>query len=105
MANEPPLRLEIARGPWEVEQIRAVHHQTLAEEIPQHPRSPSGRLVDRFHDENVYVIGVRGDRVAGMVAIRERRPFSLDQRLPDLESFLPPGRAMCELRLLAVEPG
>src|ERR1700704_3747434 len=105
MPNEAPLRVKIASEPWEFEQIHALNHQTFAEEIPQHPRSPSRRLVDRFHDENVYVIGVRGDRVAGMVAIRERRPFSLDQRLPDLESFLPPGRAMCELRLLAVERG
>jgi len=38
-----------------------------------------------------------------MVAIRGRRPFSLDERLTDLQSYLPPGRSICELRLLAVD--
>lgn len=38
-----------------------------------------------------------------MLAIRERRPFSLEQKLPDLERYLPAGRSMCEFRLLAVQ--
>jgi GNAT superfamily N-acetyltransferase len=37
-----------------------------------------------------------------MLAVRAARPFSLDQKLPDLDSYLPPGRRVCELRLLAI---
>jgi aspartate aminotransferase-like enzyme len=38
-----------------------------------------------------------------MLAVRGSRPFSLDQKLEQLDSFLPPGRKICEIRLLAVE--
>jgi len=102
-AARKQLIVKIASEPWEFEQIHALNHQTFTGEIPQHPPSPSGRLIDRFHNENVYVIGVDERRVAGMIAIRDRRPFALDQRLPNLDEYLPKGRAMCELRLLAVE--
>jgi len=97
------MQVKIASEPWEFEQIHALNHETFTGEIPQHPPSPSGRLVDRFHDNNVYVIGLDDRRVAGMIAIRRQRPFSLDQRLPNLDEYLPEGRAICELRLLAVE--
>ena len=102
-AGRKQLTIKIANEPWEFEQIHALNHQTFTGEIPQHPPSPSGRLVDRFHDENIYVIGLDERRVAGMIAIRRQRPFSLDQRLPTLDEYLPTGRTMCELRLLAVE--
>ncbi len=105
MMGHPVMQVKIASERWEFEQIHALNHETFTAEIPQHPPSPSGRLVDRFHDDNVYVIAVRDARVVGMIAIRSRRPFSLDQRLPNLESYLPPGRAICEIRLLAVEKG
>ena len=97
------LVIRIASEDWEVEQIHELNHRTFAEEIPQHPIHPSCRLVDRFHDDNVYVIALADRRLAGMVAIRSCRPFSLDQKVPDLESYLPPGRTICELRLLAVD--
>jgi aspartate aminotransferase-like enzyme len=38
-----------------------------------------------------------------MIAARGRRPFSLDQKLANLDSYLPPGRRSCEIRLLSVE--
>jgi len=38
-----------------------------------------------------------------MLAVRGDRPFSLDQKLENLDSYLPPGRKICEIRLLAVE--
>jgi aspartate aminotransferase-like enzyme len=38
-----------------------------------------------------------------MLAVRGSRPFSLDQKLPNLDSYLPPGRTICEIRLLAIE--
>jgi len=60
--------------------------------------------VDRFHAQNTYVIALDGSELAGMVAIRGERPFSLDQKLPDLAGYLPPQRRLCEIRLLALEP-
>jgi aspartate aminotransferase-like enzyme len=60
--------------------------------------------VDRFDDENTYLIAVRGRQLLAMIAVRGTRPFSLDLKLPDLESYLPAGRRLCELRLLAVDP-
>jgi aspartate aminotransferase-like enzyme len=102
---DPPsdLLVKIATEDWEFEQIHRLNHQTFAEEIPQHAAHPSGRLVDRFHDENTYVIALAGRQLMGMIAIRERRPFSIEQRLPDLDTYLPAGRSICELRLLAVQ--
>jgi aspartate aminotransferase-like enzyme len=105
MNPSAPLTVKIATEGWEFDQIHALNHQTFAEEIPQHPTNDAARLVDRFHRENTYVVGLSGRRLVGMIAIRDRRPFSLDQRLPDLDAYLPPGRSMCELRLLAVEKG
>ena len=74
-------RFTIATETWEFEQIHRLNHETFVEEITEHPRSPSGRLVDRFDDENTYAICVYNRQLAGMVAIRGRRPFSLDQKL------------------------
>ena len=104
MSDRPLLRFKIASESWEFELIHRLNHKTFAEEIPQHEPTVSGRLVDGFHDENVYAICLAGTELAGMVAIRGTRPFSLERKLANLDSYLPPGRAICELRLLAVEP-
>jgi hypothetical protein len=108
MSNTPPkigrvLQFKIATDDWEFELIHQLNHQTFVEEIPQHQRTPNGRLVDKFHAENTYLICLRGRELAGMMAMRSRRPFSLDLKLPNLDSYLPPGRSVCEVRLLAVE--
>lgn len=96
------VRFKIASEASEIEQVHRLNHATFAEEIPQHPRSADGLLVDRFHDQNTYVIALDGDRVAGMLALRGTRPFSLDSKLEGLDSHLPAGRSVCEIRLLAV---
>ena len=103
MEPQSALTVKVATEAWEFEQIHHLNHQTFAEEIPQHAADPLGRLVDRFHDENTYVIGLAGRQLMGMLAIRECRPFSLEQKLPDLDRYLPAGRSICELRLLAVQ--
>ena len=59
--------------------------------------------MDVFHDENTYIICLDRERLAGMVALRGKRPFSLDRKLEDLDRYLSPGRSLCEFRLLAVE--
>ncbi|HVU34329.1 MAG TPA: GNAT family N-acetyltransferase [Opitutaceae bacterium] len=96
---------KIATTDDEFEQIHRLNYRTFVEEIPQHAPNPDGRQVDRFHTENTYVIGVRDGRVIAQLAVRRRRPFSLDAKLAQLDGYLPHGRNIVEMRLLAVEPG
>ncbi|HVR42287.1 MAG TPA: aminotransferase class V-fold PLP-dependent enzyme [Thermoanaerobaculia bacterium] len=98
-----PLEFRIAAEPWELEQIHRLNYVTFTEEIPQYAAEPSRRRVDRFHDENTYVISVSGERVVGMIALRFDRPFSVESKLAGFDSYLPRGRRFCELRLLAIE--
>lgn len=99
-------RVKLADGVAEREQVHRLNYATFVEEIPQHAPNPEHRLVDRFDAENEYVIALSaGDQVVGMLALRGRRPFSLDQKLEQLDSYLPPHRSLCELRLLAVRRG
>jgi aspartate aminotransferase-like enzyme len=102
-SSPTPLVFKAATEDWEFEQVHRLNYRTFVEEIPQHPPSPDGRLVDRFHAENTYLICLRDRQLVGMLAVRGNRPFSLDQKLPDLDSHLPAGRRLCEVRLLAVE--
>jgi aspartate aminotransferase-like enzyme len=97
------LQFKVASADWEFEQIHQLNYKTFVEEIPQHQPSNSPRLVDKFHSENTYLICLSGKRVVGMSAARGRRPFSLDQKIPNLDAHLPPGRRVCEIRLLSVE--
>ena len=103
-APSDALVFKVADQPAELEQVHRLNYRTFVEEIPQHARNAEGVLVDKFHGDNIYVIARRGDRVVGMMALRDQRPFSLDGKIPDLDSFLPPGLSLCEVRLLAVEP-
>jgi aspartate aminotransferase-like enzyme len=102
MTQARALIFKIADDQSEFEQIHRLNYQAFVVEIPQHPPNAEGLLVDRFHADNIYVICKGGDEVLGMIAIREKRPFSLDQKLEGLESYLPEHKAVCELRLLAV---
>ena len=103
MTEHQPLVFKFASEDWEFEAIHRLNYQTFVEEIPQHERSPSQRLVDKFHHENTYLICLCGRQLAGMLAVRGNRPFSLDQKLPNLDRYLPPGRRICEVRLLAID--
>ena len=98
-----PYRIKTAETAAEREQIHALNYATFVEEIAQHAPNEQRRLVDRFDAENEYVIAVDdAGQVLGMLAMRARRPFSLDQKLARLDDHLPPCRSVCELRLLAV---
>ncbi len=103
MSAHTTLVFKVASEDWEFEEIHRLNYRTFVEEIPQHTASPTLRLVDKFHAENTYLICLAGRRLAGMLAVRGKRPFSLDQKLNDLDSYLPAGRSICEIRLLAVE--
>src|SRR5262245_46542006 len=86
---------KVAQDPAEFEQVHRLNYRTFVEEIPQHPPNAEGRLVDRFHADNTYVVAVVEGAVRGMVALRGTRPFSLDQKLPHLDGYLPQGRSLC----------
>jgi len=97
------LQFKIATEEWEFAQIHRLNYTTFVEEIPQHSSNPDQALIDKFHHENTYVICLDRGQLAGMIAVRGNRPFSLDAKLDALESYLPPGRRLCEFRLLAVD--
>ncbi len=97
------LLFKLADNADEIDQIQALHYRTFVEEIPQHPANAERRYVDRFHADNVYVIGRLGERVIATLALRGRRPFSLDSKVPELDRHLPGGHMPVEVRLLAVE--
>jgi aspartate aminotransferase-like enzyme len=103
MSTRAPLVFKFASEDWEFEAIHRLNYRTFVEEIPQHKVVPTQRLVDKFHSENTYLICLSGRNLAGMLAARGNRPFSLDQKLEAVDSYLPAGRRLCEIRLLAVD--
>ena len=74
--THPSFQLKLASEVWEFEAIHRLNYRTFVEEIPQHAPNPDGRLVDRFHAENRYVIALQGRHLAGMLALRAARPRS-----------------------------
>jgi aspartate aminotransferase-like enzyme/predicted N-acetyltransferase YhbS len=85
------------------EAIHRLNYRTFVEEIPQHQPNDARRLVDRFHDDNLYVVHEVNGEIVGMVSARTQRPFSLDEKLGSVDSYLPPFDKVAELRLLAVD--
>ncbi len=104
MSKNDSLVFKVASESWEFEQIHEINYQTFVHEIPQHQQNEDQKLVDKYHEENTYVICLRDREVLGMIALRDKRPLSLDGKLADLESYLPPFKRILEYRLLAVKP-
>ncbi|MEK4423916.1 aminotransferase class V-fold PLP-dependent enzyme [Solibacillus sp. FSL K6-1523] len=96
---------KIATTEAEFDAIAALNYETFVEEIPQHKPNPTRRLVDKFHEENVYLIVYKNTELVGMVAFRDVRPFSLDQKIGNVDQHLDVDlcQYLCELRLLAVK--
>lgn len=99
----PALTFKIASQPWEFEQIYRLNYKTFVEEIPQHASNEENRLIDHFDEQSTYIICLDDDRIIGMLSVHGDRPFSLDNKLEDLDAYFPEGRSICEIRLLAVE--
>jgi aspartate aminotransferase-like enzyme len=93
---------KIASDPYEFQQINQLNYKTFVKEIPQHKENDTEQLVDKFHDENTYIIAKNGESIIGMIAVRANRPFSLDHKLHDLDDHIPSGSVPCEVRLLSV---
>lgn len=101
--TKPKLEFKIANEDWEFEQIHQLNYKTFVEEIPQHNVNKEKSLLDKFHSENIYIICTRDRELLGMMAVRDKRPFSLDQKLKAIESYLPQHNLACEFRLLSIE--
>jgi aspartate aminotransferase-like enzyme/GNAT superfamily N-acetyltransferase len=98
------LTFKVASEPWEFDQIHRLNYKTFVEEIPQHQANPDGVLVDRFHATNIYFIALAERQVVGMVSCHFDRPFSLDQKVENLQGYLPnEAKNVCEVRLLATD--
>ena len=97
------LKFKIASEDWEFEQINELNYKTFVEEIPQHEQNRSRSLIDKFHTENNYIICTKDKKLLGMMAVRDKRPFSLDHKLEDLDSHLPDFNSACEFRLLSID--
>lgn len=96
------LEFKIAAKAEEFDQIHRLGYEAFVEEIPRYEPNSSMELVDRFAGESVYIICLRNGGLLGMLSILEKRPFSLDGKLDDLDSYLPQADSMCEMRLLTV---
>ena len=82
MNAREPLVFKAATEDWEFEQIHRLNYRTFVEELPQHQPNAEQRLVDKFHAENTYLICLADRTLAGMLAVRAQRPFSLDREQP-----------------------
>lgn len=98
------IKFKVASSKMEFEQIARLNYQTFVEEIPQHNANNEHLLVDKMHKKNFYIVGKKGARVIAMVALNQKRPFSLDQKIPDLDSYIPADKKLCEVRLLSISP-
>ncbi|MGR3764032.1 aminotransferase class V-fold PLP-dependent enzyme [Rossellomorea sp. NS-SX7] len=94
---------KIATESVEFQQINQLNYQTFVKEIPQHEENDREQLVDKFHDENTYIIAKKQEQIIGMIAVRANRPFSLDQKLQNLDVYIPAYSVPCEVRLLSVK--
>jgi aspartate aminotransferase-like enzyme len=104
MLRVGPYLFKRAETSQEFQEIHCLNYRTFVTEIPQHSDPGDGRLIDKFHDKNVYFIVVCDGRVVGMVSSHDRPPFSVADRLPDPSILQRPGTRPLEVRLLAVEP-
>lgn len=95
---------KIASENWEFDQISRLNYSTFVEEIPQHSENSAKILIDKFHKENVYIICLNADnKIIGMVCFRDKRPFSLDAKVANLDAYLPKDKKnICEIRLLTI---
>ncbi|MFC4321593.1 aminotransferase class V-fold PLP-dependent enzyme [Litchfieldia salsa] len=98
------LIFKVARTEHELDQIHRLNYATFVEEIPQHSSSESKLLIDKYHTENTYLICMKDDQLVGMLAVRDQRPFSIDQKIGRVEEQLPvKSTCPCEIRLLTVK--
>lgn len=97
---------KIANTAAEFDAIAALNYETFVEEIPQHETNTERRLIDRFHEENTYIVIYKNQQLIGMLAFRDNRPFSVDGKVGmPVEHLLTAydTTKLCEIRLLAIK--
>lgn len=95
---------KIADNEAEYQMIAQLNYETFVEEIPQHQKNSQQSLVDKFHTENTYFICLDDERkLVGMATLRDKRPFSLDIKLQNLDQYFPQSSKIVEARLLSVK--
>ena len=104
MFQSGPYFFKRADSAAEFEQIHFLNYATFVREIPQHADPGESRLVDKFHEKNVYFVALRQDRVVGMLSLHDQPPFSIASRLPDPSILQADGMRPLEVRLLAIHP-
>ncbi|MBL0926844.1 MAG: aminotransferase class V-fold PLP-dependent enzyme [Phycisphaerales bacterium] len=97
-----PFTFGQATTPDDFEQIHRLNHATFVDEIRQHQATGDGRLVDKFHDKNLYFVAKRSGSVIGMVSVHDRPPFSVASKLADPSVLASVAPRPLEVRLLAV---
>jgi aspartate aminotransferase-like enzyme len=100
-----PYLFKQAESAAELDAVHVLNHRTFAAEIPQHAPQPDGRLVDKFHARNLYIVAKRDARVVAMVAVHDQPPFSVADRLSNPAALLHQCPQPLEVRLLAIAPG
>jgi hypothetical protein len=108
--SAPHLRLgrfsfKAAETAAELDQVHRLNYETFVCEVAQHSDPGTGRLIDKFHHKNTYLIATLGDAVVGMAAAHDSPPFSIADRLLDPTILERPGERPLEVRLFAVRPG
>ena len=104
-----PLRVgryvvKLAETEEEWAQLHHLNCQTFAHELSQHDDPGNGRLVDKFHDKNIYFAAFDQGRAVGMLAVHDQPPFSITDKMADPARLEQLGSRQLEVRLLAIEP-
>jgi hypothetical protein len=106
MEKDKRFTFKIANEQNEFQQIHQLNYATFVDEIPQHSQNPDLLLIDKFHEGNIYFICLKDlKELVGMICVRDQRPFSLDQKIQNLDDLLPRKGRTCEVRLLSVKKG
>jgi aspartate aminotransferase-like enzyme/predicted N-acetyltransferase YhbS len=88
----------------EYAQVHRLNYQTFVRELPQHADHGDDRLVDKYHDRNMYWIALYEGRVVGMIAVHDQPPFSIADKMDNPSLLEDLGPRPMEVRLLAIEP-
>jgi GNAT superfamily N-acetyltransferase len=104
MSNNIKYTFKIASEDSEFQQIFDLNYLSFVEEIPQHSSNNDHRLMDKFHNKNIYLICLTNEgELAGMLSIADERPYSLDSKIENLDDYIAENERSCEIRLLAVK--
>ncbi|QDU55038.1 N-acyl amino acid synthase FeeM domain-containing protein [Aeoliella mucimassa] len=103
-SSQPRYAFRLASTEEEIAQLQQLLYRTFVLEVPRYADPGSDRLVDKFHDQNLYFIALRNDRVCGMLATHDQPPYSFADAVDDPAIVDQLSLPLWEARILAVEP-